>query len=153
MTIPNHVLAGALIALTIKQPAVVLPLALGSHFVLDALPHFGYKGNKGYSEVLQHKLSYWVGIISVPTTLLVATLLVSNQLWLAIAAGTLAALPDILGIYNYQKYEKHGQKAQGILKVVHVQFHRAIQWCERPWGIYVELVVFAGSLSLLIGYV
>lgn len=149
MTITNHVLAGALIGIAINEPAIALPLALGSHFVMDALPHFGYKGNKGYSEALQHRLSYWVGVISLLTTMLVVALLIYNQLWLALAAGIMAALPDVLGVYNYRKYEKHGQKAHGILKVVHVQFHRAIQWCERPWGIYIELVTFMGLFFLL----
>lgn len=153
MTITNHILAGALIGLAAKEPALALPLALGSHFVMDAMPHFGYKGNNGYSGALKYRLSYWVGIISLVTSVLVVALLINNQLWLALAAGIMAALPDLLGIYNYIKYEKHGQKAQGILKAVHVQFHRAIQWCERPWGIYVELVAFVGLLLLLISVI
>jgi hypothetical protein len=150
MTVTNHILAGALIGIAVKEPALALSFAFGSHFVMDALPHFGYRGNKGYVEALRHRLSYWVGIISLLTTLPVVALLVFNQLWLALAAGIMAALPDVLGIYNYRKYERHGRKAHGILKVVHVQFHRAIQWCERPWGIYVELITFVVLLFLLL---
>lgn len=149
MTITNHILAGALIGLAVKEPVLALPLAFGSHFVMDAMPHFGYKGNRGYGEALKHRLSYWVGIISLITTVLVVALLIFNQLWLALAAGIVAALPDLLGIYNYRKYEKHSQQAHGMLKAAHVQFHRAIQWCERPWGVYVELVTFASLFLLL----
>lgn len=135
--------------MAVKEPILALPLALASHFAMDALPHFGYKGNRGFGEALQHRLSYWVGYISAVTTFAIILLLVSNQLWAALVAGIMAALPDVLGIYNYRKYEKHGQKAHGILKIVHVQFHRAIQWCERPWGIYIELVTFGGLFFLL----
>jgi hypothetical protein len=149
MAIPNHVLAGALIGLVVKEPALALLLALGSHFVMDALPHFGYKGNKGFGEVLKHRLSYWVGIVSLPATMLVVALLLFNHLWLALFAGIVAAIPDVLGVYNYRRYERHGQKAHGILKVVHVQFHRAIQWCERPWGVYVEVAAFVILFALL----
>lgn len=124
------------------------------HLLLaHTLPHFGYKGNKGYGEALKHKLSYWVGVISAITTIIVVALLVFNQLWLPLAAGIMAALPDVLGIYNYRKYEKHGQHAQGMLRAVHVQFHRTIQWRERPWGIYVEIVTFIGLFVLLISTV
>ncbi len=151
MTITNHILAGALIGVAIKEPAITLPIALGSHFVMDALPHFGYKGNKGFGEALQHRLSYWVGVGSLLTTILVVALLIFNQLWLALAAGIIAALPDVLGVYNYRKYERHGQKAHGILKIVHVQFHRAIQRYERPWGVYIEIVVFVVLFLLLLG--
>jgi len=58
MTITNHILAGAIIGAVIKEPALALPIAFASHFVMDALPHFGYEGNKGYGEALKHKLSY-----------------------------------------------------------------------------------------------
>lgn len=140
MTITNHVLAGSIIGVAIGQPVIALLVAFMSHFAMDALPHFGYPGNKGYSEVLKHRLSYQAGIATVITTLLVVILLIAKMKWLALSAGIVAALPDALGIYNYRKYEKHDTKATGVIKLLHVKFHRAIQWCERPWGIYIEAI-------------
>ena len=42
----NHMVTGAVIALVVKQPALALPLAFLSHFVLDALPHYGERGEE-----------------------------------------------------------------------------------------------------------
>ncbi len=150
MTITNHLLAGSLIGIAIKQPAFALPIALLSHFVMDALPHFGYEGNKGYSEALKHRLSYYVGIVSFVTTAMVVAILCVNGAWLALLTGLVAIAPDGLGVYNYLNYEKHGNKADGFVELVHIKFHRAIQRYERPWGIFVELLVFLVLTTLLI---
>jgi hypothetical protein len=42
MTLTNHLLTGAAIAKLLPSP-VAIPIAFASHFVLDALPHFGCK--------------------------------------------------------------------------------------------------------------
>jgi hypothetical protein len=41
MTGFNHGMAGAVIALTVKQPVLAVPLAFLSHFATDMIPHFG----------------------------------------------------------------------------------------------------------------
>ncbi|HSX05426.1 MAG TPA: hypothetical protein VLF69_03090 [Candidatus Saccharimonadales bacterium] len=150
MTITNHVLAGAIIGLTVKNPAAAIVLALASHFVLDALPHFGYVGNKGYGEAMKHRLSYIVAIAMLCTTIAVAVVLVVYGRWFALLTGAIAASPDAIGVYNYLVYEKHGKRAGGMVRLVHVQFHRVIQWCERPWGVITEALVFLGLGALLI---
>lgn len=150
MTVTNHILAGSLIGITIKEPTIALPLALSSHFLMDALPHFGYKGNNGYGEALKHRMTYLVGIGSVVTSGAVIALLLFSQPWVVMLAGAIAAVPDILGIYNYRKYERLGKKATGVLKIVHVQFHRSIQRYERPWGVYVEIIMFIVLFGFLV---
>ena len=64
MTIANHVIAGSIIGLTIKEPILAIIVAFTSQFAMDMLPHFGYPGRKGYSEVLKHRLSYIVEFIT-----------------------------------------------------------------------------------------
>lgn len=71
-------------------------------------------------------------------------------MWLALICGIVAASPDLVGWYNYAAYEKNGKFAKGILQLFHVQFHRGIQKFERPWGIYVEGLVFAILLAILL---
>jgi len=142
MTITNHVLVGSIIGITAKEPTLALSLAFASHFVMDALPHFGYEGNKGYGEALKHRLSYQVGIISALTTTGVIAFLIINAQWLALVTGLVAASPDLVGIYNYRKYERFGTEASQFIKLFHIKFHRTIQQYERPWGIYIELAVF-----------
>lgn len=142
MTITNHVLAGAIIGLIVTNPVAAVALALTSHFVMDALPHFGYAGKKGYEEVLKHKLSYGVAVITLFTTLGVIVVLAVNGKWFPVLTGLIAAVPDAAGLYNWLAYEKHGKRASGALELLHVKFHRAIQWCERPWGIWIETGIF-----------
>jgi len=48
MLITNHVLAGSIIGLTVKEPSLAIIIAFASHFVMDMMPHFGYFGRKGY---------------------------------------------------------------------------------------------------------
>lgn len=152
MIITNHFLAGSLIAVAIPEPVIALSLAFASHFVMDALPHYGYPGNKGYGEALKHKLSYISTAIALLLLAVIVGLLVANSLWLALAAGLVAISPDIVGLWNYLAFEKQGRKGNNILAKLHVKFHRRIQWCERPWGIYIEIVVFVVLLGLLMPY-
>jgi hypothetical protein len=74
------------------------------------------------------------------------------RIWLesSMLAGLAAALPDVLGVYNYRAYERHGKKADGLVRLLHIKFHRRIQHFERPWGIIVEILVFGALLLLLI---
>ena len=48
MTATNHALSGALIGLAVMQPILALPLAFVSHFMLDAVPHFGFDEHGGH---------------------------------------------------------------------------------------------------------
>jgi hypothetical protein len=145
MSIANHSLVGALIALTVKQPVLALPLALLSHYVLDTLPHFGYAG-QGYNEALKHPLTYieqpfsWAAFV-----LLVVTL--RDQGWLVYAAAAVAVSPDLMWPYRYFFFERVGKKPPGGGLT---NFHRHIQWCERSWGVGVEIVFFGVFFSILL---
>lgn len=151
MAITNHILAGAIIGLTLShQPAAALALAFASHFLMDALPHFGYAGNKGFSEAFKYQLSYIVGAITLITATAVLIFLVIHQAWFAILAGLVAASPDAVGLYNWVAYEKKGRTANGGLALLHVKFHRRIQTLERPWGVYVEALTFGLLVWLLL---
>lgn len=150
MTITNHLLAGSIIGLNIREPILAIILSFTSHFVMDMLPHFGYPGNRGYPEVLKHRLSYIVGVITFLSTLWVIFILISSNQVFPLMCGIVATSPDIAGLYNYLAYEKKGKLAKGMLKLLHVQFHRRIQTLERPWGIYFEIIVFIVLLSVLI---
>jgi hypothetical protein len=59
VTASNHVVTGALIATAVAQPAAAIPLALASHFVLDALPHYG---DVNKSSWLNRNFKYILGI-------------------------------------------------------------------------------------------
>ncbi len=148
MTITNHILAGSVIGLVVKEPASAIALSLASHFAMDALPHFGYPGNKGFSEALKHRLSYVVGYLTLILTITVSLILIVNNQWFALLCGIIAASPDVMGWYNFLAYEKKGKSAKGMLELFHIKFHRRIQKFERPWGIYIEIFTFITLLIL-----
>jgi len=144
MTTSNHIFTGAAIALAVNQPVVALPLALLSHFVLDALPHYGIDG-AGYIEAAKYKLTYVMESFNIVGIPLLIYLLWGQPWWVWLAAG-LAILPDIVWIYAYFTYERYGKEmVQGPI----TRMHSKIQWGERHWGILIE-VPFLVCMVLLV---
>lgn len=146
MTSSNHAATGAIIALAINQPVLALPAAYASHFLLDALPHFGFPGKGGYPEAFKHKyLTFTTEFLGLIGIVVVIIMLRSQTLWVWLAA-ILAISPDFMWPYVYMAFErknkvhKHGPISQ---------FHHNIQWCERPWGLFVEIAWFIGTFVIL----
>lgn len=147
MTATNHALSGALIGLVVTQPLIALPLAFVSHFVLDAIPHFGFDEHGGHLKVKKkfHKVLY---IDALLLTLLILFLLVSGASWLVFACLFLAGSPDIIWAYRYVVKEKLG-KAAPSPKNAFNRFHSHIQKSQTFKGLYVE-VPFALIFFVLI---
>ena len=149
MTLVNHAAAGAVIALTIKQPYLVIPLALISHFVMDLIPHFGYPGHQGYKKILRHRLTYFYLFLDLVGWIFLVWAMLGLS-WLAYVAAFMAVLPDIgrdlwRALFYYGLEKKGKPFRRGPL----TKFHRWIQWCERPWGFIVEVIIGAGLISLV----
>jgi len=91
----NHTLTAGLIAITVKEPALIAPLALGSHFVLDMLPHYGEYPRFGRGTKAYYRIIAADGVLT-----LIAYLVLIHawpQLWFAISVGVFfALLPDLL---------------------------------------------------------
>jgi hypothetical protein len=147
MTASNHVLTGTAIALAIHQPLAALPLAFASHFVLDALPHFGFHG-KGFKYALKQKRFY--AVESLDFIGLIILVLTFNYLaWVTLAAAILAVSPDfewfsreVINSFWHKRFSSTQFN----------RFHAKIQWCEKPWGFYVELVFFVVGYFLVRKY-
>lgn len=133
----NHSATGAVIAVVTGNPVAVLPLAFVSHFVLDALPHHGHPGNGGYPEALKHrKLTFFsLGYELIGFSILLFLLI--GQPWFVWVAALLALTPDLKWPYRYWFYERKGNEPPEA--DILTKFHQWIQWCERPWGIIVEI--------------
>lgn len=145
MTATNHAITGAIIATVIDKPYLALPLALLSHFALDILPHFGFAGHGGYRAGVKHRLQRIVmladPIFFIP--FLVVLVVHHASIWVYVAAF-LALSPDFHDFLAYFIFGKNNgwnwfSKWAGI-----------IQWCERPWGIFVEAVWYVAGMTLLI---
>jgi hypothetical protein len=146
----NHAMTGALIGLVSGQPAVALPAALVSHFVLDAIPH--HASAKPDAEALRSKWFAAVLLIDAGLCgLLVLTLAVSQPLhWqLAAVCAFLAASPDFLFVDRYVKSLRNQPARLNRL----VQWTRDIQWFQRPIGAVVEVAWFTAAVVLLLIFI
>lgn len=146
----NHAMAGALIGLVSGQPAVAVPAAIVSHFVLDTIPHHG--SNKPDAEALR---SRWFSIIllgdAILCGLLVLVLFLSQPPYWQLAAwcAFLAASPDFLFVNRYIKTLRHQPFKLSRL----VAWTRQIQWFQRPIGALVEIAWFLAAVVLLLIFI
>lgn len=147
MTASNHVLAGALIGVVIKEPALALPAALASHFLLDALPHFGFKN---WSERIKYKkLMKTILLIDGILLLLAITQLIHlNPNWIVFACAALAVSPDLVWIYRYIIPERFGSKEPSRGNFI-TRFHAGIQIGEFRYGFIIEYITFAALIIIV----
>jgi hypothetical protein len=145
VTASNHVVTGALIATAVAQPAAAIPLALASHFVLDALPHYG---DVNKSSWLNRNFKYILGIdLLLANLFLLAIIIMQPASWFLLAVcGVVAVSPDLLWLPYFLADLKHEQKEHSKL----AKLLKWIQWGERPWGIYLEVIVFAVLLTVFL---
>lgn len=146
MTATNHALTGAIIGLTIAQPVPAMILAVLSHFVLDAIPHF--KVDQPDEKLLKTAWfrNYLVTEALFCFLLVVALYMTQPTYWFVPAVcAFLAAAPDLLSINKYLK-TRQGKKWQPGL---YTKFAGGIQWFQRPIGGVVEVIWFGASLFIL----
>jgi hypothetical protein len=139
----NHALTGTAIAIAVKQPVLAIPLAFLSHFVLDAIPHFGDMPFYSYGHPLFRYVMAADGLLTVSSV--GALMLFNPNLALVIGLGAFfAILPDVFWLGHYALKWKHW----------FFTFHQKIQWFERPPGIIVEaayLVFISTVIAALLG--
>ena len=137
----NHVVFGSLIALIVNEPVIAIPVALGSHFVLDTIPHYGNdpkakRGSKAYNYRI---------VVDTIASILIVMYFVSyhppNELLIMICAFV-AVLPDL--VWPLALTVKHEGPIWAFFK-----FHKTIQHESRK-GIYLEIVWFMVSTYLVI---
>lgn len=100
MTATNHGLAGALIGAALPLP-LAMPLAFVSHFVMDAIPHFGIKGK----ERERSRLFKMVVKVDTIIGLSVNIPLIYAHRWDMFICAWLAYSPDIPIVVHYLKYK------------------------------------------------
>lgn len=92
-----HTVAGIAIVSTLDNPALSLPLAFVSHYVLDFIPHWTQKpsftGKEKYALFADFFLSLIIGV-----ALAWQFPLFSSQFWVIIAGAALGNLPDAIRI-------------------------------------------------------
>ncbi len=147
MTATNHVLTGVLIVSVVHNPALALLLALLSHFVLDALPHYG-DPLMGLSS-FKFKLVLGSDVYLASMILLLLLILHPAHMWLLIFGGILAASADLMWIPDFTA------SLRGLAAPVYGpirRFHSKIQWYQQPNGAYIEAVWFVAVFILAFGF-
>lgn len=151
MTATNHSLFGAVVALAIKEPILVVPIALASHFALDVLPHFGMHT---WEERQRHKKMFKAYFVVEGAALLA----VFSLFWLLSApflvyVGSFVAMsPDFIWGYRFLVTERLGKKRPLAMNRFN-QWHSDIQKHESiiP-GLYIEVVIAILLAAAIIGF-
>lgn len=142
----NHALTGAFIGLIIEKPIIAVPVALASHFICDALPHFGSRGPSDVAIRTKFFRNYLISDALACVGLVAVLLILQPDAWLLAAVCALVATsPDFLWIPKYLA-AIHNRTAPVNL---YTKFATGIQWFQRPIGIFVEIAWFVGLISLI----
>ena len=148
MTALNHAVTGAAIGLLVGEPLIAVPAAIISHFVCDALPHFGTDA----SDNTLRKRSFKIYLLAEACLCLAVVLLlfvVRPEHWLlAAVCAFAAAAPDFLWARRYIAALRHKRWRPMFID----RFASAIQWFQRPIGAVVEIAWFAAVVILLMPF-
>lgn len=137
MLLSNHTLTGIAIGLSLDNPAVILPVAVASHFYLDAIPHFG---NPKLNFLQPVGRIYATIDCAIALSLAVASVVIWPERFVQLTTAVFGAtLPDLLYIPRYLLKLKFWEPL--------FRFHSVIQ-TERLWGAATEITW--ASLMLIV---
>jgi hypothetical protein len=145
MTATNHTLTGAAIGFIIGKPELAIPLAIVSHYVLDAIPHFGASDP---DKNIKSKIfrDYLIAEAFICAAIVAGLALLHPFNWvLAATCAFAAAAPDLLSFKRYY-YTSHGKKWRPGL---YSKFAHNIQWFEKPIGAVVEVTWAVACIIVL----
>lgn len=142
----NHALTGAAIGLIVAEPAIALPVALISHFVCDAIPHYNPKvvNAKTLRGDTFKNILYLDALLCFTLVLVLASNQPPNWL-LAAACAFVATSPDLLSIRRYRKALANKPWRPNLYE----KLSGKIQWFEKPIGAVVELTWFVAGIIVL----
>ncbi len=151
MTTANHVVTGALIAVTVHNPVLAISVCYISHFVLDAIPHFSpsmprdiFERNK--NKTFRRVLTLNIISAAMLTSLIYVKLQDSVSLGLFLACIIAANLPDLVWIPRFiQEHITHKERPRGPISELHVR----IQHDSVKLGAMNEIIYFAAALLIL----
>lgn len=146
MTAINHALTGAAIGMLVANPALALPLAFVSHFVCDALPHYG----NSQSDDIWLKSRRFKQLLIVDASLCVMLVLVLGGLhvhnWLIVSlCAFLATSPDLFWINSFRLRQANKPWHPNLYS----RFAAKIQWFQRPVGAVAEAGWFIAGLFVI----
>jgi len=151
MTATNHAVTGALVGLLVGQPWIALPVAFLSHFVCDALPHYGNERIPVWSSSFKRLL-----ITDASLCVALVALLAYRQPghWLLAAlCAFVATSPDLLWIPKFITGNRTHRTRVKETRLNRLLGSNGIQWFQRPIGAVVEAAWLVAGLSLVAVFV
>lgn len=142
----NHALTGAIIGLTVTEPLIAMPLSLGSHYVMDMIPHYRFPGSEAVF-LKSSRFKHVLFLDALACVIVILLLLIFRPVhWLtAVACAFIATAPDLASIRRY----KFARSNQPFTPNRYEYWATKIQWFERPIGGVVEIAWLIGSSLLL----
>ena len=141
MLVAPHIAAGVTLGLVLKQPALIVPLAVASHFLLDCIPH--------WQETMAPYKPTWKTYLRIPIDFGLGALII----WLAVQThpelgwsiglgAFFAAIPDIdVATVAFPKLKNK-------IVTAYWDWHCKIQREVESWsGVVTQLVVLAIGFS------
>lgn len=125
---------------------IAIPLAYASHFVCDALPHFGIP-----SEDRVSRRSHFLRAVAVDGVVLIAISIIAITYglpWYVYASMIAAITPDFFWIYIYVFKEKMGKLEPKPLRFPNV-WHAKIQTMETINGLWFEVAWFVAMCLII----
>ena len=147
MTATNHALTGAIIGLTVQSMWLVLPVALLSHFICDAIPHYSDHRIRVGSRQFKHYLV--VDALGATTVAMYLFALRPEAWFVACWAAFFATSPDLMWAQSFFRSQKQDKDAPMPSHAL-ARFHHRIQWFAKPIGAAVEYVWAIGAVLLLV---
>lgn len=149
MTATNHALTGAVIGLVTGEPLLALPAALASHFICDALPHFGSASPPQVNLRRNNFRNYLILEFCLCVLLVIVLAIFHPEHWfLAAVCAFLATSPDLLWINRYLK-TRRGEHWKASL---YAEFAGGIQWFAKPIGAAVETAWFVAGIIVIVPF-
>ncbi len=149
MTATNHALTGAIIGLAVGQPLIAVPAAFASHFVCDALPHYGSAKPEKTIKTAGFR-NYLITDASLCFLLVLILALTRPEYWLLAAfCAFLAASPDFFWINKYVTIRAGRTWHPNAFS----RFAVGIQWFQRPVGAVVEAAWFIAAVAILTAFI
>ena len=147
----NHALTGALIGTLINEPEIAYPAAFLSHYICDAIPHYGSDlPEKKLLRSSAFKIQLYIDIALCLILVIVLSASKPHHWFNAIICAFLAALPDFFSMPRYLRAQKVGKTKK---PNIYVRFASKIQWFEHPIGAVVEVAWFIALIVILSPYI
>lgn len=146
MTATNHALTGASVGLIMGDAALAIPIAFLSHYVLDALPHFGPNGNdQDWIKSKKFKTMLIADALLCLVLVAVMVILQPHNWFLACLCAFMAASPDLFWLNRFIRVHLKKPWQPSLLS----KFASFIQWFQRPIGVVVEVTWAVAAIIVI----